>query len=343
MMDHKDFPQMTEEFDRRVRQTLEALPEQPQRARRFPMKRIVSAGLAAALCLGGTAFAASDLPAAIGRTFTLLLHGEDAQLLRDYTVTPEPGTVMDENDKYRMTVESVLFDESAGAGLVSLHLENKTGDGVMPFGILELYPQYQDQPDVVWSNLSQCYGGEDGQYDFNVMYDEYGFCGSAFYLDTSRSTENDYYIEGAFIPSGDYTPGTPLRFVAQEQGRDQTVSTGGTIGYITLEVTLPEFERMPYYQTADGAVTLSQIGLHIVDPEMYSVVDELDTVTLRMQDGSEQVVIDRENDIDQTLYALGDSQGDVGYDTATYVLARSFELTDVQAVVLNDTEYPLSE
>ena len=53
MMDHKDFPQMTEEFDRRVRQTLEALPEQPQRARRFPMKRIVSAGLAAALCLGG--------------------------------------------------------------------------------------------------------------------------------------------------------------------------------------------------------------------------------------------------------------------------------------------------
>ena len=93
MMDHKDFPQMTEEFDRRVRQTLEALPEQPQRARRFPMKRIVSAGLAAALCLGGTAFAASDLPAAIGRTFTLLLHGEDAQLLRDYTVTPEPGTI----------------------------------------------------------------------------------------------------------------------------------------------------------------------------------------------------------------------------------------------------------
>ena len=343
MMDHKDFPQMTEEFDRRVRQTLEALPEQPQRARRFPMKRIVSAGLAAALCLGGTAFAASDLPAAIGRTFTLLLHGEDAQLLRDYTVTPEPGTVMDENDKYRMTVESVLFDESAGAGLVSLHLENKAGDGVMPFGILELYPQYQDLPDVVWSNLSQCYGGEDGQYNFNVMYDEYGFCGSAFYLDTSRSTENDYYIEGAFIPSGDYTSGTPLRLVAQEQGRHQTVSTGGTIGYITLEVTLPEFERMPYYQTADSAVTLSQIGLHIVDPEMYSVVDELDTVTLRMQDGSEQVVIDRENDIDQTLYALGDSQGDVGYDTATYVLARSFELTDVQAVVLNDTEYPLSE
>ena len=53
--------------------------------------------------------------------------------------------MVDENDKYRMTVESVLFDESAGAGLVSLHLENKAGDGVMPFGILELYPQYQNR------------------------------------------------------------------------------------------------------------------------------------------------------------------------------------------------------
>ena len=210
MMNHNDFPQMTEEFDQRVRQTLENLPAQPQPARRFPFRRALSAiGVAAALCVSVSAFAASDLPAAIGRTFTLLLHGEDAQLLQDYTVTPAPGTVVDENDKYRMTVESVLYDESAGAGLVSLHLENKLGDGVMPFGILELYPQYQNLPDVVWSSLSECYGSEDGQYNFNVMYDEYGFCGSAFYLDTSRSTENDYYIEGAFIPNGDYAPGTP--------------------------------------------------------------------------------------------------------------------------------------
>ena len=349
MMDHKDFPQMTEEFDRRVRQTLEALPEQPQRARRFPMKRIVSAGLAAALCLGGTAFAASDLPAAIGRTFTLLLHGEDAQLLRDYTVTPEPGTVMDENDKYRMTVESVLFDESAGAGLVSLHLENKAGDGVMPFGILELYPQYQDQPDVVWSNLSQCYGGEDGQYNFNVMYDEYGFCGSAFYLDTSRSTENDYYIEGAFIPSGDYTPGTPLRLVAQEQGRDQTVSTGGTIGYIALEVSMADFEQMPSLQSADGSLTLSQIGLRITAPAEDGVlIDQIDRIAVKMKDGSELVIRDATDSadigIDQRLYALGFGP-DAGYDveTVVYVLARTFDLADVQAVVLNGTEYPLSE
>ena len=340
MMSHNDFPKMTDQFDQRVRQTLDSLPEQPQRVRRFPFKRAVSIGLVAALCVGGTAFAAG-----VSGGFPLFFPGGTDAPITEYVTTPAPGTVVDENDKYRMTVESVLFDESAGAGLVSLHLENKLGDGVMPFGILELYPQYQNLPDVVWSNLSECYGSEDGQYDFNVMYDEYGFCGSRFYLDESRSTENDYYIEAAFIPgiAQDYAGGA-LRLEAAELGRLSSMPDG--LSYRSapaLAVDLPEFEQMPYYQTTDGRVTLSQIGLHIVDPEMYSVVDELNTVTLRMQDGSEQVIIDRENGIDQTLYALGDSQGDVGYDTATYVLARSFELTDVQAIVLNGTEYLLSE
>ena len=343
MMHPNDFPQMPDTFDRRVRETLETLPEQPRKTRHAPLRRIVSIGLAAALCIGGTAFAASDLPAAIGRTFTLLLHGEDAQLLQDYTVTPAPGTLVDENDHYRLSVDSVLFDESAGAGIISLHLQNKLGDGVMPFETGKPIAEYQTEG-VAWGQFAECVPVQEGQYDFQVVYGNIGFCGGRFYLDTARSTENDYYIEGAFIPgiAQDYTGGA-LRLEAAELGRLSSMPDG--LSYRSapaLAVDLPEFEQMPYYQTEDGRITLSQIGLHIVDPEMYSVVDELNTVTLRMQDGSEQVIIDRENGIDQTLYALGDSQGDVGYDTATYVLARSFELTDVQAIVLNGTEYPLS-
>ena len=343
MMHPNDFPQMTPQFDQRVRAALDDLPERPRRTRRFPWKRVVSIGLAAALCIGGTAFAASDLPAAIGRTFTLLLHGEDAQLLQDYTVTPAPGTLVDENDHYRLSVDSVLFDESAGAGIISLHLQNKLGDGVMPFETGRPIAEYQTEG-VAWGQFAECYNAEDGQYIFDITYGDDGYCGGKFYLDTARSTENDYYIEAAFIPgiAQDYAGGA-LRLEAAELGRLSSMPDG--LSYRSapaLAVDLPEFEQMPYYQTTDGRVTLSQIGLHIVDPEMYSVVDELNTVTLRMQDGSEQVIIDRENGIDQTLYALGDSQGDVGYDTATYVLARSFELTDVQAIVLNGTEYPLS-
>lgn len=342
MTNHNDFPQMTETFDRRVRETLETLPEQTHKTRRAPLRRIVSVGLVAALCIGGTAFAASSLPAAIGRTFTLLLHGEDAQLLQDYTVTPAPGTLVDENDHYRLSVESVLFDESAGAGIISLHLHNKLGDGVIPFEAGKPIAEYQTEG-IAWGQFAECVNVKDGQYIFDITYGDDGYCGGRFYLDTVRSTENDYYLESAFIPGiGSSYQGEPLCLSIREQGNWIDVD-GMRYDPPTLYVELPEFEQMPYYQTADGRVTLSQIGLHIVDPEMYSVVDELDTVTLRMKDGTDQVIIDRENGIDQTLYTLGNSQSDVGYDTATYVLARSFDLADVQAIVLNGTEYPLSE
>ena len=117
MMNHNDFPKMTDAFDQRVRQTLDSLPEQPQRVRRFPFKRAVSIGLVAALCVGGTAFAAG-----VSGGFPLFFPGGTDAPITEYVTTPAPGTVVDENDKYRMTVESVLFDESAGAGLVSLHL-----------------------------------------------------------------------------------------------------------------------------------------------------------------------------------------------------------------------------
>ena len=55
MMNHNDFPKMTEEFDRSVRRALDSLPERESKpVRRFSAKKIVCAGLAAALCIGGT-------------------------------------------------------------------------------------------------------------------------------------------------------------------------------------------------------------------------------------------------------------------------------------------------
>ena len=339
MMHPNDFPQMTPPFDQRVRAALESLPERPCRTRRFPWQRVVSIGCAAALSIGGTAFAAG-----VSGGFPLLFpNGTDAPLT-DYVAASEPGTLTDENDQYRLSVESVLFDESAGVGIVSLHLQNKSGDGVMPFAVIELLPEYQNQPDLVWSNLSECCAVQDGQYNFSVMYGEYGFCGSRFYLDKSRSTENDYYLEGAFIPSGDYSAGTPLRLVMQEQGREQVVSNGASIGLVALEVPLPEFQRMPSYTSADRAVTLSQIGLRITSQQTGDIiVDAVEYIAVKMRDGSVVVITDQANHIDRTLYALGfGADAGFDYEAAVYVLARTFDLADVQAVVINDTEYPLS-
>ena len=60
-------------------------------------------------------------------------------------------------------------------------------------------------------------------------------------------------------------------------------------------------------------------------------------LTLRLADGTEQVIVDDANAIDQTLYALGTEDG----KTVTYALAQTFALDQVTAVVLNGTAYPL--
>ena len=65
---------------------------------------------------------------------------------------------LDENDSYRMSVESVLFDESAGTGVISLHLANKKQDGVKPFTLAHLIDSYQNKPDITKSEAKRVLG-----------------------------------------------------------------------------------------------------------------------------------------------------------------------------------------
>ena len=95
---------------------------------------------AAALCIGGTAFAASAQS-----WFPLLFtHGGDAGL-EGYVQMADNAKLADENEHYRLSVESVLFDESAGTGVISLHLENKQQDDVKPFTLAHLLDSYPEQ------------------------------------------------------------------------------------------------------------------------------------------------------------------------------------------------------
>ena len=212
MKKNHTLPPVPESFHQRVQHTLEGLPEQTRSQRRFPLRGVAGVALAAALCLGGTAVADG-----VSGGFPLFFpQGEDAAL-SDYIAAPA-GVVTDENDHYRMTVDAFLFDEATGTGLVRLHIENKAGDGVRPFEVLAYYPQYQNQPGLAWSGLEQVWGNGDGKLAFQVMYGE-NHTGSRFYLDTTRSTENDYYLEGAFIAgpaSGIDTAQAPLRLVARD-------------------------------------------------------------------------------------------------------------------------------
>lgn len=325
MMNRDFFPNVTEEFDERVRETLAALPE--KRRRRMTAGKVAAIALAAALCLGGTALAAS------GGLFPLLFpDGGDA--ISGYAATPAAPVA--ENEDWRLTVDSVLLDENSLTGVVSLRLENLKGDGKMPFKIANLFPEYQNQPGMSWTAFAETYANEDGECSFAVINEnrKLPFNGP-FYLDTERSTENVYYLEAALIGYGGYAHGDTLTLGMYQHGTDGAL----------LSVTLPEPKAMPSVSSGDGEVTLSQIGLRVELDTSETAVDIIDYVALRMTDGGETVIIDDANHIDRTLYALGspsDLTENSPANVATYLLAVTPELENVRSVVVNGTEYQLS-
>lgn len=325
MMNRDFFPNVTEEFDERVRETLAALPE--KRRRRMTAGKVAAIALAAALCLGGTALAAS------GGLFPLLFpDGGDA--ISGYAATP--ATPVAENEDWRLTVDSVLLDENSLTGVVSLRLENLKGDGKMPFKIANLFPEYQNQPGMSWTAFAETYANEDGECSFAVINEnrKLPFNGP-FYLDTERSTENVYYLEAALIGYGGYAHGDTLTLGMYQHGTDGAL----------LSVTLPEPKAMPSVSSGDGEVTLSQIGLRVELDTSETAVDIIDYVALRMTDGGETVIIDDANHIDRTLYALGspsDLTENSPANVATYLLAVTPELENVRSVVVNDIEYQLA-
>lgn len=325
MMNRDFFPNVTEEFDERVRETLAALPE--KRRRRMTAGKVAAIALAAALCLGGTALAAS------GGLFPLLFpDGGDA--ISGYAATP--ATPVAENEDWRLTVDSVLLDENSLTGVVSLRLENLKGDGKMPFKIANLFPEYQNQPGMSWTAFAETYANEDGECSFAVINEnrKLPFNGP-FYLDTERSTENVYYLEAALIGYGGYAHGDTLTLGMYQHGTDGAL----------LSVTLPEPKAMPSVSSGDGEVTLSQIGLRVELDTSETAVDIIDYVALRMTDGGETVIIDDTNHIDRTLYALGspaDLTENSPANVATYLLAVTPELENVRSVVVNGTEYMLA-
>ncbi len=325
MMNRDFYPEMTGEFDTRVRDTLAALPEK-RRIRRMTAGKVAAIALAAALCLGGTALAANG-------TLFPLLFPDGGEAISNYAVTPAAPVA--ENADWRLTVDSVLFDEGSGVGVVSLRLENLTGDGKMPFKIAKLFPQYQNQPNMSWTAFDEIYSNEDGECWFLILNENGNSpVDGPYYLDTARSTENVYYLEAALIGSTAYESGDALTLSMYQHGKDGAV----------LSVTLPEPKAMPSAQSGDGAVTLSQVGLRIELDTDETAVDVIDYVALRMADGSETVIIDDANNIDRTLYALGSSSGsaeDSPNNIATYLLAFTPELENVSAVVVNGVEYAL--
>lgn len=359
MIKHNDFPKMSDTFDDRVRQTLRDLPNQPRRSHKRVLRTVAAAGLAASLCVT-TAFAATDLPQRISQSFQIFFKDSDTQLIEDYAASVQSDALAAENDDFRLSVDSVVFDKNTGAGVISLHLQNKKKDGQMPFDLARTLPKYRSD-ETIWSNFAECIANEDGQLNFNVFFGESTLCGSRFYLNETRSTENDYYIEGAFIPNNQYDPSSDiLRLEAEEVGKVEdaeeteefakmeeaessaTGSSGSSRTAPVLTLTLPQAEQTPYLHTEDGNIRLSSIGLHVYD-EASCVIDDLDYIAVKMTDGSEMILLDEDRNIDQTLYAFGQAAGVESdtYDIGTYVIGQLFDLNKISSIILNGQEHIL--
>ena len=80
------------------------------------------------------------------------------------------------------------------------------------------------------------------------------------------------------------------------------------------------------------------------------VVDDLDIAIVKLKDGTDIVLLDEENGINNSLYAYGysfdENTGDEEFgpvcDVGIYVLGKPFVLENVSSISLNGTDYPLS-
>ena len=195
--------------------------------------------------------------------------------------------------------------------------------GAAPFTLGEVSVEYR-KPGIAWSRLTECFASPDGgQYDLTINTTAQAGVGGRFYVDTARSADGVWYVEGAFIAGEDYA-GEALRVDMTVPGAEAPA----------LSVALPEFDTLPHISSADGAVTLSAAALRIAGQDMF-VVDEAEYIALVLRDGTVQVIEERAAGVDRTLYALGSMAGETG----TYVLSFAPELENVRSVIVNDIEY----
>lgn len=124
-----------------------------------------------------------------------------------------------------------------------------------------------------------------------------------------------------------------------------------------LKLPLNVFETTDSLTSKDGTVTLTSIGmeLHLTDMDfLYRKLEDgsmrppldncdIDYLAVRLADGSEYVV-DQDKDgelIENAAYSCGTDDAELGAIHA-YVFNRIIDLEQVEAVIINDTEYTLS-
>ncbi len=125
------------------------------------------------------------------------------------------------------------------------------------------------------------------------------------------------------------------------------------VGLEIASVNLAEVEgaldATELYLDSSLAATFSPVGLKLQLAALgfADAVDDYDIkyIALEYKDGTNYVVMDRENNIDNTDYALGASPADmsglVEEPVSTYCFNRIVDVGQVEALVINDMVLPV--
>lgn len=201
---------------------------------------------------------------------------------------------------YTLTVEAGLYDPSVGAGLLYCRVEHP--DGVSGY---EVFPDGE-----LW-------------WPADAPVFTMTTAGSRTYLDTASTTDTQLWLCTYFISDDSSLP------VSIGDGQNR-------LDMATVTVALPEQSGPANVTLADGAITLSPIGIRI-DGTALSLPEDngIHQIVLRYADGSDYVLEDDEAFVSNRTYALQD-QG-----VFTYTFNRIVDTTALVSVTIEGTDYPL--
>ena len=207
---------------------------------------------------------------------------------------------------YTLTVEAGLYDPAVGAGLLYYKVENPNGVSgyeVFPDGEL-WWPA--DAPVFAMTNAA-----------------------SRDYLDTASTTGTTLWLCTYFVT--DFITDASNLQVSIGNGQDR-------LDMATVAVALPEDGGPASVELADGAITLSPIGIRIHAPALGLPVDsDIDQIVLHYADGSDYVLEDEEAFVSNCTYSFLDMEQGAFIDTFN----RIVDTTALASVTIEGSDYPL--
>lgn len=239
---------------------------------------------------------------------------------------PESGYRWQIED-YTLAVESYVLDEHTGTAKFYYTLEHPGGfgDGAVDWqhGMLD-WAIYQ--PMVTFIGKS----GAD-----QIML------GGRTYVDVARSTEEKLYIVESVARNGGWKAedGLYIDFRIQGAVREDGLKTYREDEVLFARLELPGLKSLPVVSASDPAAgtvaELSAIGLKLSCEDM----DQVGRIVLDYADGTQYVVRDKANGLDNSDYGFG--SGEVPNMTLRRVFNRLVDPSQVTAVTVDGQRYEI--